>query len=323
MPFEEQAKQEILNKQLHSWVDQCKSYTSQGKVASYIPALARAEQKDLGISIIGLNGLHLSAGDFKAPFTLQSISKIFGLIVALEVHGSDYVFTRVGAEPTGDPFNSIARLETVQADKPFNPLINSGAITVCSLLPGSSSEEKLESIMKLLENILGRQPVINEEVYLSEMETGDRNRSLGYFLKDAGMIEGDVEETLTLYFKMCAIEVNCLDLSLIGVTLANNGSHPDSKEQLISTQVCRIIKTLMFTCGMYNASGKYAVQVGIPSKSGVSGGILAVASGNKLSPMPFGCGIGVYGPALDEYGNSIAGVELLKYVSEEWNAHVF
>lgn len=326
MPFDQNNKiytLDDLNWHLKEWIQISKETTRFGTVASYIPVLAKAKSSDLGLALVTLNGEIIRAGEWDVPFTLQSISKILGLIIALQSNDLNYISAKVDMEPTGDPFNSIARLELNQPGKPFNPLINAGAITVCSLIPGRNVEEKLKCILDLIKDCTGREVIVNNEVFISEWETANRNRSLAYFLKDQGIIEGKVDEILELYFKQCSIEINCLDLAWIGAVLANGGKHPVSKVQIISSEIARIIKSLMFTCGMYDGSGKFAVFVGIPSKSGVSGGILSAAPRNCMGVIPSGCGIGVYGPALDRSGNSIAGVELLKKISKQWRMHAF
>ncbi|KUO50117.1 MAG: glutaminase A [Desulfitibacter sp. BRH_c19] len=313
----------ILEMELSNWLEEIRPIAQQGEVATYIPALAMANPNDLGVAIVDLKGREITAGEWQTPFTLQSISKILGLIIVLIEQDFDFVLSKVDMEPTGDPFNSIARLETVKPGIPFNPLINAGAITVCSLINGKNVDERLNKILNLIYNCTGKLPKINHQVLLSEWETGYRNRSLAYFLKDVGMLEADLEETLELYFKQCSIELHCLDLAWIGAIIANNGLHPTKNLQIVPTEYTRIIKSLMFTCGMYNASGKFAVSVGIPSKSGVSGGVLSAFTSSKNTIFADGCGIGVYGPSLDEYGNSIAGIQLLKRISSNWQLHAF
>lgn len=314
----------IHKMELSSWLEEIRPIAQQGEVATYIPALSMANPNDLGAAIVDINGQEIRAGEWETPFTLQSISKILGLIIVLMEHDFDFVLSKVDMEPTGDPFNSIARLETVKPGRPFNPLINAGAITICSLINGSNVEERLNKIFDLIYCCTGRWPRINSQVLVSEWETADRNRSLAYFLKDLGMLETDLDETLELYFKQCSIELNCVDLAWIGTILANDGIHPTKNLQIIPCEYTRIVKSLMFTCGMYNASGKFAVSVGMPSKSGVSGGVLsASAASKKVSLLQQGCGIGIYGPSLDEYGNSIAGIQLLKKISSSCQLHAF
>ncbi|MFF2755759.1 glutaminase [Psychrobacillus sp. NPDC058041] len=319
-----------LNNQLmdriDEWVTYYRAFTSEGKNASYIPALEMADSSHLGISIIGPNGTIIKAGNCDVPFTLQSISKVISFIAACMHHGIPYVLDRVDLEPTGDPFNSIIRLEMHKPGKPFNPMINAGAITVSSILPGDTPQKKLESIIDLMEKMVGKRPVLNEEVFLSEWQTANRNRALAYYLKETGFLEIEVEEALEVYLKQCSLEVTTEDIALIGLVLAHDGYHPIRKEQILPKDVARLAKSLMLTCGVYNASGKFAAFIGVPAKTGVSGGIMAAVPPrvkSEVFPLQEGCGIGIYGPAIDEYGSSVAGVMLLKKIAESWDLSIF
>lgn len=310
---------------LDEWVTHYRSFSGEGQCAAYIPALEKANPFDLGICIIGPGGTVIKSGDWHVSFTLQSISKVISFIAACLGRGISYVLERVDVEPTGDPFNSIIRLEMHKPGKPFNPMINAGAITVASLLPGESPQNKVESLCTIIESIVGKRPTINEAVFQSEWQTAHRNRALAYYLKETGFLEVEVEEALEIYLKQCAIEVNAEDIAMIGLILAHDGYHPLRNEQIIPKEVARLTKSLMLTCGMYNASGKFAAFVGIPAKSGVSGGIMALVPPRSRQEVPFpnGCGIGIYGPAIDEYGNSHAGVMLLRHIAEKWDLSIF
>ncbi|MFS0784050.1 glutaminase [Bacillus sp. 1P06AnD] len=311
---------------IEEWVEQYKSYTDQGQCASYIPALKRADSSQLGICMIGADGTVVKAGDWEAPYTLQSISKIISFIVACMEHGIPYVLERVDVEPTGDAFNSIVRLEMHNPGRPFNPMINAGAITVSSMLVGETPTDKVEAICTFIEKIVGKRPKVNEEVFQSEWHTAHRNRALAHYLKETGFLEGSVEEALEVYLKQCSIEVNSEEIAMIGLVLALDGYHPVRKEKIFSKELARLTKALMVTCGMYNASGKFAAFVGVPAKSGVSGGILAAIPPSVKSqgtPFPDGCGIGIYGPAIDEIGNSVAGVQLLRHIARKWDFTIF
>lgn len=307
------------------WVEQFRPYAKEGKCASYIPALAQKDPQQLAISIIGPNSEQIVGGDVTELFTLQSVSKVVTFFLACMDRGLSYVLERVDVEPTGDTFNSIIRLESHQPGKPFNPMINAGAITVSSMLDGSSPQEKVAKILSFLEEMVGKQLKVNEEVFQSEWQTANRNRSLAYYLMDSGFLDCPVEEALEVYLKQCAIEVNVSDLAMIGLVIANDGYHPQRKIQLFPKQVAKLAKALMVTCGMYNASGKFAAFIGLPAKSGVSGAIVAAVPNHASleSPFPAGCGIGIYGPAIDDIGNSVAGVKLLKHVADEWNMTIF
>ncbi len=289
-------------------IDACRRLALTGRVATYIPELAKAHPEDLGIAVLGKGGRRLVAGEWDRPFTLQSISKPLVLLLALEQNGEEKVFEKVGKEPTGDAFNSIVKLETFKPHKPLNPMINAGAIAVTALIKGEDVKERFEAIHDYLSALAGRPLGFDERVYLSEKRTGNRNRALAYFMKDSGVIEGDVEEVLDLYFRQCSIVVTAEDIARMGSVLATGGVDPATGERLFSARIGRIVKSYMVTCGMYDGSGAFAIDVGIPAKSGVGGGIMGVIPGVG--------GIGVYGPALDERGNSVAGVALLKHLSE-------
>lgn len=305
-----------MNNLLKSIIDNNLKYTEQGKVASYIPELSKANPSDLGIYVTTLDGKEFFAGEFDKKFSIQSISKVISLMLAILQNGTRTVFSKVGMEPTGDSFNSIVSLEVKNPQKPFNPMINAGAIATTALITGNSSEEKLEKLLEFTRKITGNPDITyNNEVYLSEKATGNRNRALAYFMKSSGLIEGDVEEILDLYFRQCAIEGTCKDIARIGAMLANDGILPWSGERVISREVSRIVKTIMVTCGMYDASGEFAVHIGIPAKSGVGGGIMA--------SVPRRMGIGVFGPSLDAKGNSIAGIQVLQELSHELDLSIF
>ena len=274
------------------------------------------QRSDLGICIIDKDNKIYTAGNYNTKFTIQSISKPIVLAMALMDNDWTTVFSKVGMEPSGDPFNSIMKLETNDTKKPSNPMINAGAIVTTSLIKGSSLEEKEERMLQFFRRLANNDSIgINYEVYKSEKLTGDRNRAMAYLLKNDGFIDGDVEEVLDLYFKQCSIEIDCVDLARIGINLAMYGIDIESKERLISEKVSRMVKTFMVTCGMYDASGEFAIRVGIPAKSGVGGGIMA--------SVPDIMGIGVYGPALDKKGNSIAGVKVLEDLSEKLELNIF
>lgn len=304
------------NQELLQYVMEAKKQTSFGKVADYIPALAEANQDDLSVALFSTEGVCVKAGDVQKTFTLQSISKVLSLALVLMDHGEEYVFNQVGMEPTGDPFNSIAKLETVKPSKPLNPMINAGALAVTNMIKGNDCKEKLERLINFVQLLTNNDDIsFCEKVAQSEFKTSWLNRSMCYFLKDHGIIKGHVEELMDVYTKQCAIEMNCVDLAKIGGVFALNGVHPDTGKQVIPNDIARLCKTFMVTCGMYNASGEFAIKVGIPAKSGVSGAILGI--------VPNRYGIGVYGPALDERGNSIAGIRLFELISSTYSLSIF
>lgn len=287
----------------------------QGTVASYIPELDKARKDALGLYIIDVEGNEYYSGGWDTKFTIQSISKIVTLMLAILDNGEEYVFSKVGMEPTGDPFNSIKKLETSSRRKPYNPLINAGAIAIASMIKGKDVRDRFQRLLDFFRKISEDETLdVNYKIYCGESETGNRNRAMGYFLKGDGIIEGNVEDALDIYFKQCSIEVTAKTLAKIALFLANNGKLSNG-ETVITPRIATIVKTLMVTCGMYDSSGEFAVRAGIPSKSGVGGGILSVVPGKM--------GIGVYGPSLDKKGNSIAGVLLLEDLSSELNLTIF
>lgn len=301
---------------LETIIDNNRDYTKHGKVATYIPELSKADSNALGICVVTLDGEEHYAGDFETKFTMQSISKVITLMLALLDNGRERVFSKVDMEPTADTFNSIISLETRNPHKPLNPMINSGAIVTVSMIAGESPEHMFNRILKFTRKITGNPTIdFNEEIYQSEKATGHRNRSLAYFMKSTGVMDQDAEEVLDVYFKQCSMEVTCKDIARIGAMLANDGTLPWSGEKVIPRGIAKIVKTIMVTCGMYDASGEFAVKVGVPGKSGVGGGILAAVPGSM--------GIGVVGPALDDKGNSIGGLRVLQELSREMDLSIF
>ena len=283
-----------------------------GEVATYIPELRNVNKDDLGICVYTKDGLCATAGDADVRFTMQSISKIISLAVALEECGFKRVFAKVGMEPSGEAFNSLVELD-LNSNKPFNPMINSGALTIASLIVNEFTfEEMLEKSRKLC---MDPEMDMNESVFKSEMDHVSRNRAIAYLLESKGIIETDVEKSLEFYTKMCSLNVTAKTLANLALVLANDGINPQTGEQLISKDVVRVIKTIMLTCGMYDGSGEFAVHVGIPTKSGVGGGLMSVV--NKRM------GIGIYSPSLDPKGNCIAGRPMLEYLAQEFHLHMF
>lgn len=305
-----------MHKLLEEIIENNRHWTKNGKVATYIPGLSSADPDALGICITTLEGEEYFAGNYDMKFTIQSISKVVTLLLAILDRGYDVVFSKVGMEPTADAFNSLLTLESRSSNKPINPMINAGAIVTTSMVEGSSSIEAFNRIIDFTRRITNNPEInINESVYLSEKETGNRNRALAYFMKSTGVIEGDAEEVLDVYFRQCSIEATCKDIARIGAMLANDGVLPWSGEEVVPKSVARIVKTIMATCGMYDASGKFAVHIGIPAKSGVGGGILAAVPGKM--------GIGVVGPALDSIGNSIGGIKVLEELSGKMDLSIY
>lgn len=287
-----------------------------GKPASYIPELASKNPSKLGIAVCDMEGQVLTAGDSEDRFTMQSISKLIALILALEQNSYDDVFDKVGLEPTGDSFNSTVRLDHLTNNKPFNPMINAGAIAVTSTIRGASLEERKEACLSFARRLTGNPELdVDYEVFLSEARTGYKNRAIIYLMRSNGIIEGNCEEHLELYFLLCSLACSCRDMAVFAATLANNGVNPITGERLIPLRTVKLVRSLMVICGMYDYSGEFAATVGMPSKSGVGGGIISCPIGKY--------GICVYGPALDEKGNSTGGLKMLEYLSENMDLSMF
>ncbi|WMI70821.1 glutaminase A [Aminobacterium sp. MB27-C1] len=304
-----------MRERLTEIIDKCRPLYTQGKVARYIPDLAKADPKILGASVSNLEGDIFSAGDRDFRFSMQSVSKLLSLALALELLGEETVFSHVGMNPIADSFNSIVRLEIDYPHIPHNPLINAGAIVIVSILPYESAKECFEAILNLSREMTGNYNLkINEKTFLSEKATGDRNRSLAFFMKSVGTLKGNIEDILDVYFRECSIEATTEDLAIMGATIASGGINPKTKKHVLSDKTCKILRSLMATCGMYNASGEFAVRVGVPAKSGVSGVILAT--------VPHRGGIAVVGPPLDSKGNSVTGIRVLEDIVNEFNLRI-
>ena len=289
-----------------------KPWTEKGRVATYIPELGKADPSKLGMCIYTAEGEKICVGDTTSRFSIQSISKIISLAIALEIYGKDVVFENVGMEPSGDAFNSLLKLENADGT-PYNPLINAGALVISSyLVQMYTFEELLESVRRLC---MDPDIVLDIKVCHSEMSTLSRNRAIAYLLESKGVLNADVERTLDYYVKMCSLSVTAESLANFGLVLATDGLHPVTGDRLLKVETVRIVKTIMLTCGMYDGSGEFAVRVGMPTKSGVGGGLLSVVDGEL--------GIGIYGPALDEKGNSIGGIAMLESISKEMDYHMF
>lgn len=282
-----------------------------GKVATYIPELGKARADALGLCLSLSDGTVYKVGDTNLRFTIQSISKVISLCKALEVRGTEEVFSVVGMEPSGETFNSIVELD-VRSNKPYNPMINSGAITVESTIVDYVSFEELLDYSQKLCNDPGI--ALNREVYYSELTSCDRNRAIAHLLRSKGIITTNIDTSIELYTKMCSLNVTAEGLANLALVLANHGVNPLTGERLMSPETARIVMSIMLTCGMYDGSGRFAVNVGIPTKSGVGGGLVAAVNREM--------GIGVYGPALDENGNCIAGCSILEYLSQQLGLHI-
>lgn len=304
-----------MKKTLQTIIENNKDYYKEGKVADYIPALKNANISDCGISLIDRDNNIYSAGDYNKKFTIQSISKVISLIQAILDIGQNEVFKSVGYEGTIKSFNAISYLGEIETIKAINPMMNSGAIAITSLVRGDG-EEKFGRILNLVKD-LSKNPDLsyNQEVYLSEKETGDRNRAIAYLMKSRGIIKGNVESILDNYFKQCSISVDTVDLANIAISISSRFEDIKLPSHIDKSALSRLIIAIMTHSGMYNFSGKWSASIGIPSKSGVSGGI--------LSMVPDKYGIGFFGPSLDKNGNPLVGYRVLEELSKKINLNIF
>jgi glutaminase len=284
-----------------------------GRPADYIPELGKADPSRFGIAIATVDGTIYAVGDADEPFTIQSVSKPFMYGYALQRHGRERVLKKVGVEPTGEAFNSIVLDEV--ANRPFNPMVNAGAIAVAELMDGNTAEERVANMLALFSSLGGRRLDIDEAVYRSEHASGHRNRAIAYMMLNTSMLERDPNEVLDLYFRQCSVKITARDLAIMAATLANDGRNPITGEIVYGAECVRDVLTVMNSCGMYNYAGQWSYEVGMPAKSGVSGCILAVIPGQ--------IGIGVYSPPIDALGNSVRGIRVCEEISKEFDLHVF
>jgi glutaminase len=284
-----------------------------GEVASYIPELTRADPAWLGIALVTVDGQVYQVGDSRQTFTIQSISKAITYGLALEDRGLDDVLAKVGVEPSGEAFNSIS-LEP-DTGRPMNPMINAGAIATTGLVAEQPATDRMTRILDTFGRYSGRAMDIDETVYRSESDTGHRNRAIAHLLYGHGILERTPEDVLDLYFRQCSILVNARDLAMMGACLANNGVNPVTGVVALKSRYVEKVLSVMSTCGMYDYSGGWIFNVGMPAKSGVGGGIMAVLPGQF--------GLGVFSPRLDEKGNSVRGIEACKRLSNDFHLHLF
>lgn len=302
----------ITEQVLKDILEKNRSYYQQGKVADYIPELGKADSKSIALSVIDENGKVINVGDTDKKFTIQSISKIISLMIAVREKGEQNVFDKMGYFGTDKPFNHFSNLETT--GKPLNPMMNAGAILTTSLIDGEG-EEPFKKILEMVRYITKNRNInYSKEVYNSERETGHRNRGMFYIMKNNGLITGN-EEKLNNYFKQCSIEVTAEDLAKIGYFFAHQCTRYDGDTTYKNADIAQLVESQMLIAGMYEFSGEYARTVGLPSKSGVGGGITVSVPGKM--------GIGVYSPALDQHGNSLAGYHMILDLVEKYNLSLF
>ena len=284
-----------------------------GKPADYIPELGKVEPSLFGITIATTDGEVYGVGDTQHPFTIQSVSKPFMYGYALNRYGREAVLKHVGVEPTGEAFNSIVLDEV--ANRPFNPMVNAGAIAVAELMDGASQEQRTANMLALFGDLAGRPLGIDEVVFRSEEATGHRNRAIAYMMLNTGMIKRDPNDVLNLYFRQCSVNVTTRDLAIMAATLANDGTNPITGKKVFQAEYVRDVLSVMNSCGMYDYAGEWAYEVGMPAKSGVSGCIIAVIPGQ--------IGIGVFAPPIDSHGNSLRGIRVCQEISKEFELHAF
>jgi glutaminase len=295
--------------------DEMRLRTDRGEVATYIPELARVDPKSFGLAVVDADGNVAAGGDSDIPFSVQSISKVFTLTLALGKVG-DRLWRRVGREPSGSPFNSIVQLE-FERGKPRNPFINAGAIAVTDvILSGHRPREALGEILRFVRFLADDSSIsIDEAVAASEQRTGYRNSALANYMKSFGVLDNPVELTLGVYFHHCAIAMSCRQLAMAGRFLALSGRDPSTGLSVVMPERARRINAVMLTCGHYDGSGEFAYRVGLPGKSGVGGGILAIAPGRGS--------IAAWSPGLDASGNSHLGQAALDMLSKRLGWSVF
>lgn len=284
-----------------------------GAVASYIPELAKADPEAFGIAITTIGNQTVTAGDVDVDFSIQSVSKPFVFGLALEEFGVEAVSRHVGTEPSGESFNAIEL--NPETRLPFNPMINAGAISVTGMIYDAFGTDSRDRILRLFSELSGDSVDIDESIYESEMVTASRNRALAYLMQSVGSFDAPIEEKLSAYFCQCSALVNARKLSMMAATLANIGTNPATGQTVYSPLTVRRILSVMFTCGMYDFAGRWAIDVGLPAKSGVSGCVMAVVNRQ--------IGIGIWSPRLDAHGNSVRAIGACRNLAEELGLHAF
>jgi len=285
-----------------------------GTVADYIPVLAQAAPDLFGIAVVGPWGRSFEIGDVAARFSIQSVSKPFVFALVCDTLGYEEARLRLGVNSTGFPFNSLMAVE-LNAERTMNPLVNAGAIATASLVPGDTHDEKWASIRERMSMFAGRELTVNAEVYASESATNMRNQGIAHLLKSYERLYFDPDEATDIYTRQCSLDVTVHDLAVMAATLANGGVNPATGETVIRPGVCRRVLAVMASAGLYELSGDWLYQIGVPGKSGVSGGIVTVSPGKG--------GLATYSPPLDEAGNSIRGQLATKYLAERLGLNLF
>lgn len=287
---------------------------TEGHNSQVYPALSRVRSDLFGICVVGTNGNVHAAGDSEHEFTVMSVSKSFVFALVCEALGADEVRDRIGVNATGLAFNSLAAIEQGNAGR-TNPMVNAGAIATTSLVPGDSLEEKWQFIRDGLSGFAGRELSFNDEVFASASETNLRNRALAHLLQSYGRVYMAPEQALEIYTRQCSLNVSAKDLATMGATLADGGVNPLTKQRIVDAKVCHYTLAVMATAGLYEASGDWLYDIGLPGKSGIGGGIVTVSPGKG--------GLGTFAPPLDEAGNSVKGRLVTKFLSENLGMDLF
>ena len=304
----------IHNEMLDEILAQVRLLLGQGKVADYIPALASISGNKLGIAICTVDGQRFQAGDALERFSIQSISKVLSLVAAMRQYDEQEIWQRVGKDPSGQPFNSLLQLE-IEQGKPRNPFINAGALVVCDMLQSRLSAPR-QRMLQIVRQLSGVQDIAYDPVVArSEFEHSARNVAIAWLMKSFGNFHNDVATVLQNYFHYCALKMNCVELAQTFLFLAHQGHAPHLGEDVVSPMQARQINALMATSGMYQNAGEFAWRVGLPAKSGVGGGVVAI--------VPHEMAIAVWSPELDETGNSLAGVAALEQLTKRLGRSVY
>jgi glutaminase len=286
----------------------------EGQVADYIPALARTPRQLFGLSVAGIDGAVYSAGDADYEFSIQSIAKPFVFALVCQALGGGEARRKIGVNSTGLPFNSVMAVE-LNETRTMNPMVNAGAIATTSLAPGETADAKWRFIQQGLSRFAGRELLPDKEVYASEAANNQRNQGIARLLESYGRMYFDPLEATDVYTKQCSLNVTVNDLAIMGATLADGGVNPMTKERVIDAERCKRVLAALATAGMYEQSGDWLYEVGLPGKSGVSGGIVTIAPGKG--------GVGTFAPPLDETGNSVRGQLATKFLSERLGLNLF
>jgi glutaminase len=286
----------------------------EGRVADYIPALAAAPAEAFGVCVAGVNSRIFAVGDADVAFTIQSISKVFVLALVLDALGAEKVRRLLGVNATGLPFDSVMAIE-LNADRTMNPMVNAGALATASLVPGRTAREKFAAITDVLSGFAGHSLVVDEDVYESEITTNFRNRGIAHLLYGYRRMYCDPDIATDLYTRQCALRVTARDLAVMGATLADGGVNPLTGVRVVSPECSRRVLAVLATCGLYERSGEWLFDVGLPGKSGVSGGLVTVSPGKG--------GVGTFSPPLDSAGNSVRGQRVTTYLSERLGLNLF